>query len=131
MMYGEAIRSISKRIAAVLNSLRNNISGEVGHRIIKWTLIEEPRLIDNPGGRVAGMRTGEINCLAKAVAIFFLRVRDLDEKVMGWLVAVLARLSMKNLIIPRKRDRLHLWEHDSTVWVNSCLLEQWLICTLS
>ena len=81
-MYGEVIWSNGKRITAVLNSLRNNIKGEVGYQIIKRTLLEEPPL-DNPGGRVADMGIGKMNCLAKSVVISMLRVRDLEEKMMG------------------------------------------------
>ena len=42
----------------------------------------EPPL-DNPGGRVAAILTVEVNCLAKAVAISRLRLRNLKEKVIG------------------------------------------------
>ena len=38
--------------------------------------------LDNLDVWVAEMQGGE-NCLAKAVAIFSLRVRDLEEKMMG------------------------------------------------
>ena len=50
-----------KRIAAVFNSLRNNIRREAGYRIIKRTLFKVPPL-DNLGGRVAGKwdRGGEL-----------------------------------------------------------------------
>ena len=58
MMYSEAIRSSDKRIAAVLNSQRNNIRGEVLYRILKQTLIEEPSL-ENPDGRVSGGGQGK------------------------------------------------------------------------
>jgi len=36
--------------------------------------------------------------------------------------------------MPHRREGLHLWEHDSTVWVHFCLLESaisWWICALS
>ena len=51
MVNGEAIPFNGKRIAAVLNSLRNYIREEVGLRIIKWILPGEPPL-NNPGERV-------------------------------------------------------------------------------
>ena len=38
--------------------------------------------LENPGGQIAGMGTTEMNCLAKAVAVSTLLVRDLEEKVM-------------------------------------------------
>ena len=65
-MYGEAIRSSGKRIAAAFNSLRNNSSREAEYRIFKSTFLTEFPL-DNPGGRVTGMegRRGELfsrNC---------------------------------------------------------------------
>ena len=54
----------------------------MGYRIIKWKLIMELPP-DNPGGRLAGMGTAEVNYLAKAVVISTLRVRYLEKKVMG------------------------------------------------
>ena len=81
-MYGEAIWSCGKRIAAVFNSLRNNIRKEVEYQIIKWTLLKELPL-HNPGGRVTGMEDRELIYLAKPFVISPLRMRDLDEKEMG------------------------------------------------
>ena len=50
---------------------------------------------------------------SKTVAFSPLRVRDLEEKVMGLLGGVSARLPLRDLIMPHNRDGLHLWEHDS------------------
>ena len=74
---GPAVRKLS----LFLNSLRNNIRGEVVYRIFKWTLLME-LLSDNPGGRVPriGNIGAEVNCLAKAVSISTLRVRDQEKR---------------------------------------------------
>ena len=110
-----------KRIATILNSQGNNIRGEVGYRIMKQKLLEEPPL-DNPEDGSLVWETGDVNCSAKAV-ISLLWVTDLDEKVMGWLEGVSAGLPFSDLIMSHKRNGLYLWEHDSTVWVHFCLLE--------
>ena len=70
VMNGEAIRFSNKKIAVILNSLGNNIMGEVRNRIIKWTFHMEPPL-DNLGGQVAGMgdRGGEL--FSKCCCYFF------------------------------------------------------------
>ena len=84
---------------------------------------------DNPGGRVTGMLDSVgVNCLAKAVAISVeksvaispLLARDLEEKVKGLLEVVSPRFSLRDLIMLYRRERLHLCEHDSTVWVYFC-----------
>ena len=54
----------------------------MGYRIIKPTLLKETPF-DNPGGRVARMGDREAELLEKVVAISPLRVRDLEEKVLG------------------------------------------------
>ena len=82
MMYGEAIWFSGKRIATVLNSLRNNIRRESGYGTIKRTLLKEFPL-HNRDGWVTGIRDRGVNCLSKSVTISPLRVRDLKEKVMG------------------------------------------------
>ena len=79
MVNGEVIWTSSKKIATIYNSLRNNIRREVGYRIIKLTLF--PLDIAADGSLV--WETEEVNCLAKAVAISMLRMRDLEGKVMG------------------------------------------------
>ena len=67
---GETIRSSSKRITAIPNSLRNNIRREVGHQIFKLTLLEEPPP-DNPGGRVTGVGDGEGELFSKSCCDLF------------------------------------------------------------
>ena len=81
MMYGEAMRSNGKRIAAVFNSMRNIIWREVGYRIINRTLLGEPP-VDNLNGRVAGMADGGSGLFSKSCCISPLQVKDLEEKVM-------------------------------------------------
>ena len=47
---------------------------------------------------------------------------------------VLACFQLRDLIMLHRRERLHLFEHDSTDWVHFCLLEifmLWWICALS
>ena len=67
-----------KRIAAVFNSLRNNIRREAGYRIIKWA-----HLMELQPDNSARMGDSADKLLEKVVAISTLRVRDLEEKVMG------------------------------------------------
>ena len=57
-MYGEVIWYSGKRIAAVFNSLRNNIKREAGYQSIKWTLLMK-LMLDFPGGWVAGVGDSE------------------------------------------------------------------------
>ena len=52
--------------------------------------------------------TIEVNCLAKVVAISRLRVRVLDETMMGLLGGVTARFQLKDLNILHRREGLHL-----------------------
>ena len=54
VMNDKVIQTSGKRIAAIFNSLRNNIRREVGYWIIKLTLHMEFRL-ENPRGPVAGI----------------------------------------------------------------------------
>ena len=78
--------------------------------------------------------TAEVNYLANAVAISTLQMRDLEEKMMGWLGGDSARFIIRNLIKLHRREGLHLCEHDSTVLVHFCLLELLMlryICALS
>ena len=83
-----------------------------------------------------------MNCSAKVVDIFLLRVRDLVEKMIGCVGGFgggggsggSARLPLKDLIMLHKHDGLYLWQHDSMVWVHFYLLESamlWPICALS
>ena len=99
-----AHRFSGNRIAANLNSLQNNIRGDVRYQIIKRTLLEEPPL-DNLGGRVARMEDGRGELFSRS-CYYFLVVdeRDLDEKLMGWLGGVSARLPSRDLdmIMPHK-----------------------------
>ena len=81
-MYGKAICFSGKRIAAVLNSLRNNIRGEVGYWIIKRTLLEEP-LLDNQGGRVACMGNGGDKLFWKISCNFFVAGEGFGGKGVG------------------------------------------------
>ena len=74
-MNGKVIWTNGKRIAAVFDSLRNNIRTEAGYLTIKCHKQLPP---DNP----LVWETAEVNCLAKAIAISRLGVRDLKEKVM-------------------------------------------------
>ena len=82
-MYGKVIWSSGKRIASVFNNWKHNIRREAGYRIIKRTLLKEV-LLDNPVGRVAGIGDMGGELFSKSsVAISPLRVRDLEENVMG------------------------------------------------
>ena len=47
--------------------------------------------------------TGEVNCLANAVAISLLWVRDLEEKAMGRLEGMSVCLQLRDSIMPHKR----------------------------
>ena len=67
-MYGVAIQSSGKRIAAVLHA--STYHGKVGHRIIKRTVLEEPPL-DNPSGWVVSMGDGEGELFKKKLSLFF------------------------------------------------------------
>ena len=83
MMHGKAIWSSDKRIAAVFNNLRNNIRTETGYRgISSGYSLRSFRLIIRVDGSLV-WDTAQVICLATAVVISTLRVRDLEEKVMG------------------------------------------------
>ena len=58
--------------------------------------------------------TGEVNCLANAVVISLLWVRDLEEKVMARLEGISVCLQLRDLIIPQNRSDF-FWEQDFTV----------------
>ena len=92
-----------KRIIAVFNSLGKSIRRDAGPRTIKQALLKEFPL-DNPGySSIAGDRFG--------------------RKGDGLIGRISARLPLKDLIMFHKHERLHLWEQDSTAWVNFCLFE--------
>ena len=75
MMSGKVIWTSGKRIAAVFNSLQNNIRRKVGYQIIKWTfLMELPP--DNPGGWVAGMRDSEGGLFSKSCCYFYVACEE-------------------------------------------------------
>ena len=82
MINDDVIWTTVKRIAAAFNSVRNNIRREAGYRIFKWTLLRSFRL-KILADRSLVFGTAKVNCLAKAIAIYTLRVRDLEKKVMG------------------------------------------------
>ena len=82
MLNGKVIWTSGNIIAAVSNSLRNNIRREAGYRNIKWTLLEELPP-DNLVDESLVWEKAEVNCSAKTVAISMLRVGVLEEKVMG------------------------------------------------
>ena len=52
-------------------------------KVLKKSIAMVNLRCDNPGGRVTGVGSGEVNCLAKAFAMSLLLVRDLEENVMG------------------------------------------------
>ena len=81
MINDEVIWTSGKKIAAVLNTLRNNIRREAGYQIIMRTLLKEPQL-DNPGDESLVWEIAELNYLSKTVAISPSRVRDVEEKIM-------------------------------------------------
>ena len=64
----------------------------------------------------------EVNCLLKAVAISWLRVRVLLLKVIGWLGGVWMGLPGRDLRRKKYWEVLYLCEHDSTVFIHVCLL---------
>ena len=78
MMNGEAIGSSDKRIAAVFNSLLNNIRRKDGYGTIKRTLIEEFPL-DNPGGWVAGIGDGGSELFSKSCCYFSVAGEEFGE----------------------------------------------------
>ena len=83
VMNGDVIWTSGKRIAAVFYSLRNNIRRESVHPELSgghslWSF----RLTIRVDGSLT-WETAEVNCLAKAVDTFTLRVWNLEEKVMG------------------------------------------------
>ena len=49
------ISGLAARELPLFQISRETMSGEGGHRIIKWTLPEKPPF-DNPGGWVTGLR---------------------------------------------------------------------------
>ena len=78
----EVICISGKRMATVLKSLLINIRRKAGYGINNWTLLMELTLTIRTDGSLV-WETAEVNCLAKAVTISMLRVRDFEEKVMG------------------------------------------------
>ena len=85
----------------ILNSLRNNIRGEAGHRIIK----RKELLLDNPGGRVAGMgdRGGEL--LSKICVYLFVKGEAFGGKADG---LIGGGLPLRDLNMLHRREGLDL-----------------------
>ena len=64
----------------------------------------------------------EENCLLKAMAMSWLRVSVLLLKVMGWFGGVGVLLPESVLRSVKNWEALYLFEHDSTVCIQVCLL---------
>ena len=115
-MHGEVIWFSDKRIATVVNSLRNNIRREAGYRIIKWTLLKE-LTPDNPGGWVAGMGDSGGELFNKSCCYISVAGEGFGGKGDGLIGRCFGTFLIRGLIM---REGLYLCEHDSTVWVHFC-----------
>ena len=126
MMYDEAIWSSGKRIAAALNSLRKNIRREAVYRINKRTLLKKPPA-HNLGGRVVeiGDREGEL--FSNNSCYFSIAGEGFGGKGDGLIGSGFGPFPLRDLIIPHRGEGLHVYEYDSKVWIDFCLLQSTIL----
>ena len=106
--YGPAARKLSMFLIAC-----ETISGEKrGTELSSRQSLRSFHLTIRVDGSLVWDRA-EVNCLGKAVAIYRLRMRVLEEKLMGSSGGVSVRFPLRNLIMLHRCEGLHLCEQDS------------------